>query len=61
KPKAEFLIPWVVDQLIKSGTAKTKVLTSNAKWFGVTYKEDRPTVVKKFQELTDAGEYPADF
>lgn len=61
KPKAEFLIPWVVDQLIKTNTAKTKVLTSNAKWFGVTYKEDRPTVVKKFQELTDAGEYPADF
>lgn len=61
KPKAEFLIPWVVDQLIKSGTVTTKVLTSNAKWFGVTYKEDRPTVVKKFQELTDAGEYPADF
>jgi len=61
KPKAEFLIPWVVDQLIKSGTATTKVLTSNAKWFGVTYKEDRPAVVKKFQDLTDNGEYPADF
>ena len=61
KPKAEFLIPWVVDRLIKSGTAKTKVLTSDAQWFGVTYKEDRPSVVQKFQELTDKGEYPADF
>lgn len=61
KPKAEFLIPSVVDKLIKSNTAKTKVLTSNAKWFGVTYKEDRPAVVQKFQDLTDNGEYPADF
>jgi len=61
KPKAEFLIPTVVDKLIKTNTAKTKVLTSNAKWFGVTYKEDRPTVVQKFQDLTNCGEYPADF
>ena len=60
-PKAEFLIPWVVDKLIKKGDATCKVLTSNAKWFGVTYKEDRPAVVKKFQNLTDSGEYPADF
>ncbi|MBR4677931.1 MAG: NTP transferase domain-containing protein [Bacteroidales bacterium] len=61
KPKAEFLIPWVVDQLIKNKTAQTKVLTSDAQWFGVTYKEDRPAVVQKFQDLTDKGEYPADF
>ena len=61
KPKAEFLIPWVVDQLIKNKAAQTKVLTSDAQWFGVTYKEDRPAVVQKFQDLTDKGEYPADF
>lgn len=61
KPKAEFLIPWVVDKLIKNKTAQTKVLTSDAQWFGVTYKEDRPAVVQKFQDLTDKGEYPADF
>lgn len=61
KPKAEFLIPSVVDGLIKTNTASTKVLTCNAKWFGVTYKEDRPTVVQKFADLTAAGEYPADF
>ncbi len=61
KPKAEFLIPWVVDQLIKNKVAQTKVLTSNAQWFGVTYKEDRPAVVQKFKDLTDKGEYPADF
>ena len=61
KPKAEFLIPWVVDQLIKTQAAQTKVLTSDAQWFGVTYKEDRPAVVQKFKDLTDKGEYPADF
>ncbi|MBQ5403510.1 MAG: nucleotidyltransferase [Bacteroidales bacterium] len=61
KPKAEFLIPWVVDKLIKNKIAQTKVLTSEAQWFGVTYKEDRPAVVQKFQDLTDKGEYPADF
>lgn len=61
KPKAEFLIPWVVDKLIKSGNATCKVLTCNAQWFGVTYQEDRPATVKRFLELTQAGEYPADF
>ena len=61
KPKAEFLIPWVVDRLIKTGTASTKVLSCDAKWFGVTYKEDRPAVVQKFKDLTLQGEYPEDF
>jgi len=61
KPKAEFLIPWVVDRLIKTGTASTKVLACDAKWFGVTYKEDRPAVVQKFKDLTLQGEYPEDF
>ncbi len=61
KPKAEFLIPTVVDGLIKSGTITCKVLTCNAKWFGVTYKEDRPIVVEKFAQLTKAGEYPEEF
>lgn len=59
--KAEFLIPSVVDSLIRSRAAQTKVLACSSKWFGVTYKEDRPAVVSKFQELTDNGEYPADF
>ncbi len=61
KPKAEFLIPWVVDNMIKSQKATCKVLTCDAKWFGVTYQEDRPATVAKFVELTEKGEYPADF
>ena len=56
--KAEFYIPYVVNKLIKAGTIKLKVLPCEAKWFGVTYKEDRPDVVAKIRKLIDAGVYP---
>lgn len=59
--KKEFLIPEVVDDLIKDGKARVKVLTSSEKWFGVTYKEDKPEVVAKIKEMKDAGKYPEDF
>ena len=58
-PKAEFYIPSVVNQLIINGRAKVKVLDTPSKWFGVTYMEDRPSVVAKIQELINQGEYPA--
>ena len=58
-PKAEFFIPMVVDHLIVSGKAKVKVLDTPSKWFGVTYAEDRDSVVAKIQTLVDKGEYPA--
>ena len=57
--KAEFFIPLAVNYLIVNGKAKVKVLDTAAKWFGVTYAEDRPSVVAKIQELIDKGEYPA--
>jgi UTP-glucose-1-phosphate uridylyltransferase len=57
-PKAEFYIPYVIDILMNENKVKTKVLSSDAKWFGVTYKEDRPATVKKIQELVDKGLYP---
>lgn len=57
-PKAEYYIPSAVDQLISSGTSDVKVLDTPSKWFGVTYAEDRPSVVEKLQNLVDAGEYP---
>ena len=57
-PKAEFYIPSVVNQLIVTGRAKVKVLDTPSKWFGVTYIDDRPTVVAKIQELINNGEYP---
>ena len=57
-PKAEYLIPWVVDKLIKAGKATCEVLDTTSKWFGVTYSADRPGVVAKIQKLVDEGVYP---
>ena len=56
--KAEFYIPLAVDLLIKGGQARVKVLQSHDKWFGVTYKEDKPLVIKKLGELIREGVYP---
>ena len=57
--KKEFYIPYAVDTIIKSGKGKCDVLSTPSRWFGVTYKEDRPAVVAKFQELADEGVYPS--
>ena len=57
-PKSEFFIPLMVDKLIHDGTATCEVLDTTSKWFGVTYPEDRPSVVEKFQKLHDEGVYP---
>lgn len=59
KPKAEFLIPTEVNKFVHDGKAKVKVITTPAKWFGVTYAADRPEVVAKIQALVDGGVYPA--
>jgi dTDP-glucose pyrophosphorylase len=56
--KSEFFIPFVVDKLIAEGTATVEVLDTTSKWFGVTYPEDRPSVVEKIKELVAAGVYP---
>ena len=55
--KCEFLLPEVVQTLLKAGELKVHVLTSNERWFGVTYKEDKEGVVKAFKELRDKGLY----
>jgi hypothetical protein len=57
--KAEFYIPFAIDNLINSSSASVKVLRSDAKWFGVTYKEDKPLVIEKLAKLIKAGVYPA--
>ena len=57
-PKAEFFIPIIGDAFIKTG-GMIKVIPTSAQWFGVTYKEDAPTVKKDIQNLVDAGEYPS--
>ena len=59
KPKAEFFIPLVVNELITTGRANVKVLDTTAVWFGVTYAADRQDTVDKIQALVDAGEYPS--
>jgi hypothetical protein len=56
--KAEFYIPYAVDTIIKEGTGKCELLSTPSRWFGVTFKEDRPSVVAKFQEFADKGIYP---
>lgn len=56
--KTEFYIPTLVNDLIKAGKATCQVLDTPAKWFGVTYADDRQMVVDKIQALVDAGVYP---
>lgn len=56
--KAECYLPEVVDSLIREGKATTEVLTSGDRWFGVTYKEDKPVVMSSIQKLKDRGIYP---
>lgn len=58
KPKSEYFIPMVVNKMIQNGTGTVKVLDTTSKWFGVTYAEDRPSVVEKLAALHEAGEYP---
>ncbi|MCU0370474.1 MAG: sugar phosphate nucleotidyltransferase [Bacteroidales bacterium] len=57
--KAEFLLPNVIDRLIISGEVEVPVLPTEAKWFGMTYQEDRELVRAKLAELVVNGEYPA--
>ena len=57
-PKSEQVIPDVADAIIKSGEATIKVLDTESKWFGVTYAEDRLTVVNKLIELHKNKVYP---
>lgn len=56
--KREYLLPTIVDKLIKSGKASVKVLETKDKWFGVTYKEDKESVVAAFKKLIADGVYP---
>jgi len=58
-PKAEFFIPLAVDKLINSGVAKMSVLQTPDSWFGVTYQDDKPKVLKAIRDLVDSGVYPA--
>ena len=58
--KAEFLIPIFVGQVLEAGAATVRMLTTQDKWFGFTYREDRPFVVECFRELIREGVYKED-
>ncbi len=56
--KGEFFLPSVVDSLLKEGKATARVLHTPDKWFGVTYREDKPLVEAALQKMQDLGVYP---
>jgi NDP-sugar pyrophosphorylase family protein len=58
-PKAEYYIPTLVQDRIRAGESRCRVLTSDARWFGITYRQDKPRVVDAVRELQSAGVYPA--
>lgn len=58
-PKSEFFLPSVMNTMIKEGAADVQVLTTDARWFGVTYKEDKQEAVGKLAGMTQAGVYPS--
>lgn len=55
--KCEYLLPTVVDELIKEGKVTTEVLSSPAVWYGITYKADQENVEKSLKALVDKGDY----
>jgi UTP-glucose-1-phosphate uridylyltransferase len=57
--KSEYLIPSVINDLIQNKLEDVHVLRSNASWFGVTYKDDKPVVKRKINELINSGIYPS--
>ena len=57
--KKEYLLPNIVDKLLKEGRANVKVLETQDRWFGVTYQEDKEAVQKAFAGLIKEGVYPA--
>jgi UTP-glucose-1-phosphate uridylyltransferase len=57
-PKAEFYIPYQVNELMIKNLASIRILDCNAGWFGMTYREDRTSVVNKIRTLVKTGTYP---
>ena len=58
--KGEYLLPIYIDELLKKGKVSVKLLETQDKWFGVTYKEDKPVVVESFAKLIEDGVYKND-
>lgn len=58
--KAEYYLPYAVDELIQAGRATARVLTTDAHWFGVTYRQDKLFVANAIADMVTAGIYPPD-
>ena len=58
--KSEHVIPTAVGTLVSEDKCSVKMLSSNDKWFGVTYREDKPMVIENIQKMKDANIYPND-
>ena len=56
--KAEYFLPFVVNDQIRAGKADVRVLKSADKWYGVTYKEDKPVVMRALADMMASGVYP---
>lgn len=56
--KCEYFLPFVVDELLKEGKATVQVLKSADRWYGVTYREDKPQVMAAIRALKEQGLYP---
>ena len=57
--KAEFYLPFAVESLLKANKATVQVLTTDAKWYGITYHEDKTVIVDAISKMTEKGLYPA--
>ena len=56
--KAEYFLPSVVSSMIEQDGARVKVMTSRDRWYGVTYPQDKQTVVQAFEQMSEQGLYP---
>lgn len=55
--KAEYLLPRIIDKMLKEGRAEVSVLETRDKWFGVTYQEDKQSVMDSIHDLVKKGVY----
>jgi hypothetical protein len=58
-PDSELVIPTTVDQIVREGSARMRVLSSRDAWFGVTYANDKPEAVESLRRMVERGEYPS--
>ena len=56
--KGEYFLPTVVNNLLKAGKAQVTVFSSQDRWYGVTYREDKPVVENAIRSMIAAGKYP---